>query len=114
MRGSAPAGNDSHWPCAGRNECVAGSRSRHGSNKSHQLCVDRLLSQARAKQPAGYNQHQRPNGVNALKFFKEHGTVIDPTDAVLELMLRPMNVPIESFEPGAAKVAPELEVQMNK
>jgi imidazolonepropionase-like amidohydrolase len=55
-----------------------------------------------------------PNVVNALKFFKEHGTVIDPTDAVLELMLRPMNVPIESFEPGAKKVAPELSVQINK
>ena len=55
-----------------------------------------------------------PNVVNALRFFKEHGTVIDPTDAVLELMLRPMNVPIESFEPGATKVAPELSVQINK
>jgi imidazolonepropionase-like amidohydrolase len=55
-----------------------------------------------------------PNAVNALKFFKDHGTVIDPTDAVLELMLRPMNQPIESFEPGAAKVAPELKVQIAK
>jgi imidazolonepropionase-like amidohydrolase len=55
-----------------------------------------------------------PNVVNALKFFKEHGTSIDPTDAVLELMLRPMNMPIESFEPGLTKVAPELTVQINK
>ena len=55
-----------------------------------------------------------PNVVAALKFFKAHGTVIDPTGAVLELMLRPMNQPIESFEPGAAKVAPELKVQINK
>ena len=55
-----------------------------------------------------------PNVVNALKFFKEHGTVIDPTDAVLELMLRPMNVPIESFEPGLIKVPAELTVQINK
>jgi imidazolonepropionase-like amidohydrolase len=54
------------------------------------------------------------NVVAALKFFKEHGTVIDPTDAVLELMLRPMNQPIESFEPGSVKVAPELKVQINK
>ena len=54
------------------------------------------------------------NAVAALKFFKEHGTVVDPTDAVLELMLRPMNQPIESFEPGAAKVAPELKPQINK
>jgi hypothetical protein len=55
-----------------------------------------------------------PNVVNALKFFKEHGTVIDATDAVLELMLRPMNVPIESFEPGVTKVPAELRVQINK
>lgn len=55
-----------------------------------------------------------PNVVNALKFFKEHGTVIDPTIAVLELMLRPMNMPIESFEPGLAKAPPELVVPVNK
>jgi len=55
-----------------------------------------------------------PNVVSALKFFKDHGTVIDPTDAVLELMLRPMNVPIETFEPGVTRVPPELMVQINK
>jgi imidazolonepropionase-like amidohydrolase len=55
-----------------------------------------------------------PNVVNALAFFKRRGTVIDPTDAVLELMLRPMNVPIETFEPGVAKVPAELTVQINK
>lgn len=54
------------------------------------------------------------NVINALKFFKQHGTVIDPTDAVLELMLRPLNVPIETFEPGLSKVPPELTVQINK
>jgi imidazolonepropionase-like amidohydrolase len=55
-----------------------------------------------------------PNVVNALKVFKEHGTVIDPTDAVLELMLRPLNMPIETFEPGVTKVPAELKVQINK
>jgi imidazolonepropionase-like amidohydrolase len=54
-----------------------------------------------------------PNVINALKVFKEHGTVIDPTDAVIELMLRPMNVPIEAFEPGVSKVPAELTVQIN-
>jgi len=54
------------------------------------------------------------NVVNALKFFKEHGTVIDPTAAVLELMIRPRNVPIESFEPGLTKVPAELTVQINQ
>ena len=55
-----------------------------------------------------------PNVTNALKFFKEHGTVVDPTDAVIEMMLRPMNKPIESFEPGLTKVPAELSVQINK
>ena len=54
------------------------------------------------------------NVTNTLKFFKEHGTVIDPTDAVLELMLRPLNIPIESFEPGVTKVPAELKTQINK
>lgn len=51
---------------------------------------------------------------HALRVFKEHNTVIDPTMAVLELMVRPMNVPIETFEPGMARVAPELVEQINK
>ncbi len=50
----------------------------------------------------------------ALRLFKERGTVIDPTVAVLELMTRPMNIPIETFEPGMARVAPELVEQINK
>lgn len=55
-----------------------------------------------------------PNVLNALKVFKEHGTVIDPTDAVLELMLRPLNTPIETFEPGVTRVPAELKVQINE
>jgi imidazolonepropionase-like amidohydrolase len=51
---------------------------------------------------------------NALRVLKEHATVIDPTLAVLELMIRPMNMPIESFEPGLTTVAPELTEQINK
>lgn len=55
-----------------------------------------------------------PSVKHALTFFKEHDTVIDPTMAVIEMMLRPMNKPIASFEPGMAKVPPELLVQLNK
>jgi imidazolonepropionase-like amidohydrolase len=55
-----------------------------------------------------------PNIKYALKFFKEHGTVIDPTMAVIELMLHPIKQPIASFEPGMSKVPPELLVQLNK
>lgn len=55
-----------------------------------------------------------PDSKNALRVFKEHSTVVDPTLAVLELMIRPKNVPIESFEPGMANVAPELIEQIHK
>jgi imidazolonepropionase-like amidohydrolase len=54
------------------------------------------------------------NAKHALEFFKQHDTVIDPTLAVLELMLRPMNKPIASFEPSMSTVPPELLVQLNK
>ncbi len=55
-----------------------------------------------------------PDSVRVLKFFKEHGTVVDATDAVVELILRAKKVPIESFEPGLSKVPAELTVQINK
>jgi len=38
-----------------------------------------------------------------IQYFKDHHTVIDPTLAWGELLGRPTNVPIESFEPGFAK-----------
>lgn len=55
-----------------------------------------------------------PDSKNALRIFKEHSTVIDDTLAVLELMIRPKNMPIQSFEPGMATVAPELIEQIDK
>jgi len=39
----------------------------------------------------------------AVDFFKQHRTVIDPTFAWGELLSRPKNVDIASFEPGFAK-----------
>ena len=51
---------------------------------------------------------------NALRFLKEHRTVADPTMSVLELMIHPPETPIESFEPGLTKVAPELVEQIRK
>ena len=55
-----------------------------------------------------------PESKNVLRTFKEHSTVIDDTLAVIELMIRPMNMPIESFEPGIMSVAPELLEQIEK
>jgi imidazolonepropionase-like amidohydrolase len=47
-------------------------------------------------------------GKKAVAFFKEHGTVIDPTVALFELQFRPASEPAEKMEPGIARVAPEL------
>jgi imidazolonepropionase-like amidohydrolase len=57
---------------------------------------------------------ESPQSKKALAVFQARGTVIDPTVAVLELMVRPMNQPIESFEPGVKTVASELLDQINK
>jgi imidazolonepropionase-like amidohydrolase len=55
-----------------------------------------------------------PDSKYALRFLNEHGTVADPTAAVLELMIHPKSTPIASFEPGLTKVAPELVEQINQ
>ena len=44
----------------------------------------------------------------AIRFFKDHGTVIDPTMAVYDLTFHPSSTPLAQIEPGAAKIAPEL------
>ena len=50
-----------------------------------------------------------PEAARALKFLVEHHTVVDPTVALYELFLHPAHRPVESFEPGILKVAPELQ-----
>ena len=45
----------------------------------------------------------KAGGAATVRFFKEHGTVIDPTMAWNELLGRPVNFEIASFEPGFAK-----------
>ncbi len=47
-------------------------------------------------------------GRKAVAFFKEHGTVIDPTIALFELQWRAASQPATDIEPGIARVAPEL------
>jgi imidazolonepropionase-like amidohydrolase len=39
-------------------------------------------------------------GGEVIEFFKNHGTVIDPTRAWTELLSRPINIGISTFEPG--------------
>ncbi len=52
-----------------------------------------------------------PEGKQVISFMKQHGTVLDDTTALFELMVHPAGEPIEKFEPGVAKVAPELRAQ---
>ena len=54
-----------------------------------------------------------PEARRAVEFFRKHGTVIDPTVALKELDLHPINVPVETFEPGISRVARELVAQLN-
>lgn len=49
-----------------------------------------------------------PQSQKAVAFLVEHGTVVDPTLAVFEFMLRSTAKPPVTFEPGIAKIAPEL------
>jgi imidazolonepropionase-like amidohydrolase len=49
-----------------------------------------------------------PEAKKAISFLVEHGTVIDPTLALFELYAASSEKPVATFEPGIAKVAPEL------
>lgn len=55
-----------------------------------------------------------PTSKHALKFFAEHRPAIEPTMAVLELLIHPTSTPIETFEPGMKKVDPQLVEQINQ
>jgi imidazolonepropionase-like amidohydrolase len=59
--------------------------------------------------PVGFDY---PEARRAFRVFREHGTVLDPTVATLELFVRPKNEPLERIEPGFLKVAPELVPQL--
>ena len=48
----------------------------------------------------------------AIAFLKAHGTVVDPTLSLFELFSATTATPVSSFEPGIAKVAPELRAQL--
>jgi imidazolonepropionase-like amidohydrolase len=44
----------------------------------------------------------------AIRFFKDHRTVLDPTLAIFEWEFHPASVPFAQIEPGAAKLPREL------
>jgi imidazolonepropionase-like amidohydrolase len=47
-------------------------------------------------------------GRRAVEFFKQHGTVIDPTLALVESQMRSTNAPATQTEPGLARISPQL------
>jgi len=49
-----------------------------------------------------------PDADKAIAFLREHHTVVDPTLALYETLMRTGTTPLVQFEPGAAKVAPQL------
>jgi imidazolonepropionase-like amidohydrolase len=56
---------------------------------------------------------ESPEAKHAIEVFKKHGTVIDPTFTTLELQVRTTGMPITTFEPGMAKVAPQMAEHLN-
>lgn len=58
-------------------------------------------------QPALAVDLESPEALNAIRFFKDHGTVIEPTLGVYEFVFKPYGTPAV-FEPGAAKAPPEM------
>jgi len=70
--------------------------------------------------PAGSPDSVRPTfdlqsaeSGRAVAFLATHHTVVDPTIALYEIFLHSENVPVSTFEPGVAKVAPELAGPLN-
>ncbi len=72
----------------------------------------------RARKPAELLANLRsfdadsPEAKKAAAFLRAHGTVIDPTMAIMEMVSRTGNKPLINFEPGVAKVAPPLAEQL--
>jgi imidazolonepropionase-like amidohydrolase len=54
-----------------------------------------------------------PDGQKAIQFFKDHHTVIDPTLSWNELLGRPTNVDIASFEPEITRAPYQLTSLIN-
>ncbi len=50
-----------------------------------------------------------PEVKQGLAFLVAHHTVVDPTIALYEWILHPVDRPVASFEPGVLKIAPELQ-----
>lgn len=69
--------------------------------------LNQRLARAQARASVDVNSERARETVD---FLKERHIVIDPTVALFELQTASPSKPYASFEPGVARVAPELEV----
>ena len=69
--------------------------------------LSRRLERAQTRASVDVNSARAQDTV---RFLKEHNIVIDPTVALFELQTVSPSKPYASFEPGVARVAPELGV----
>jgi imidazolonepropionase-like amidohydrolase len=69
-----------------------------------------LFSVLRPTQPAGQRRMDLGSAEarRAIQFFKERGTVIEPTFARFELNTHPVDTPFVQFEPGMARAPKQL------
>lgn len=68
---------------------------------------------AKDQKPGTPINFDSPEAQQTIQFFKDHHTVVDPTMALMELILHTSDVPVATFEPGVAKVARELAGPLN-
>ncbi len=70
------------------------------------------MSQTDRMKAIGSMDLSSPEALHAVAFLKQHGTVVDDTLALFELFNASADHPVQSFEPGVEKVAPELAAQL--
>ena len=66
------------------------------------------LTQVMTDAKTGTVSADSPQAKKVIRLLLEHHTVVDPTLALLEIIMHTTDKPISAFEPGILKVAPEM------
>ncbi len=66
------------------------------------------LTQVMTDAKTGTVSADSPRAKKVIKLLLEHHTVVDPTLALMEIIMHSTDKPISAFEPGILKVAPEM------
>jgi len=78
-------------------------RTREALAEAWQVGDERVRSAAEVFKEGRVAEAQK-----AIAFLQQHHTIIDPTIALYEIFMRTAKTPLVQFEPGVAKVAPQL------